>query len=204
MLAVGALLLTAVACSAGSPARMPATRGTPGLRSAVPSSSRGLTRPSANGLPACRAADLRASVRGRNGITGGTLIDFVVFTNVSAHDCSLVGPPAVTAVDRAGQPIKLHHVRLDGFFVRGPRAVALVADPPVRLWSRAMLPLSVSGLTNDGRECPRAQFQRIGALRVTIPGSGIVTVHVPDHGDEADLGTCTGRIRTGRFLPSTL
>jgi hypothetical protein len=81
------------------------------------------------------------------------LIDFVLLRNVSGHSCSLAGAPAVTARENGGRVMRLRRVALDGDFVTPRVPVGLLAHPRHTLWSEAMVPLSVSGLTDAGQAC---------------------------------------------------
>jgi len=160
-------------------------------------------RPDGRGFPPCKAADLRGTIGGYNGLTGGTAIDFVFLRNVSNRSCSLSGTPTVTALDRGGRPVPLRRVELDGLFNDASVSVALISHARNGSWSEAMVPMSVSGLDDTGQPCGTSHVRRFRTILVSIPGSGRVAANVPREGSEAGLGTCDGRFRSGQFLPAT-
>ena len=197
--------------SEGSMAGPKPAVGRPSLHSLPPPSPHGVTtpaappkRPSATRLPACRADDLSGRLAHRNGLTGGTIIDYFVLTNVGTRDCFLAGTPSVSAFDRSGRPVHLVTATLDGDFAHPKGRIALLARSSRPAWREAQVPMSVSDLTSGMNPCPRGRYVQFGQVEVALPNSGSVTTQVRRHSDGGPLGTCEGRIRTGSFFaPAT-
>lgn len=110
--ALSAFLVFVAACGSSPPSETPSATPEGSRPSVAPTKAGGLviertqiptSAPSA--VPSCRASDLTATFMGGQGLTGGSVQDWIALTNSSDATCSLQGTPDLTLLDPNGNAV---------------------------------------------------------------------------------------------------
>lgn len=147
-------------------------------------------------IPPCSIPDLHVTYEGAQGLGGGQLSATIGFVNFSSRPCVLQGAPGLALLDVHGSVIKTSP---SGYQITDRSDPVLLG--PAGQTRQAYVPFAwpAIDLPAGGVECPSPSA---AAIRVTLPGGGLVTVAATQPADRPSpiiIAPCHGEIAVGAF-----